>query len=216
MKNIQLEVARLIDNNIAIRKLLKDDLINVRALARKFLGEYSLNCSIEAVISAIRRYDKGSKERDYLPAIYKMLKKAKLSTRMKLSSILLKKSQFVREKLPKLFSIVDFEGGDTLRIFEVSKYIKVIIEEKLLASVKKIFRDSDVVLIENNLSELDILYDVDITKTPGVFATLSNELAANNISIVDSMICYNEHIIIVLEKDTQHSFNVLFGLIHKN
>lgn len=216
MKHIQVEVTRLIDNNIAIRKLLKEDLINVRALARKFLEEYSLKCSIEAVISAIRRYDKGSKERDYLPTIYKMLKKAKLSTRMKLSSILLKKSQFVREKLPKLFSIVDFEGGDTLRIFEVSKYIKVIIEEKLLASVKKIFRDSDVVLIENNLSELDILYDVDITKTPGVFATLSNELAANNISIVDSMICYNEHIIIVLEKDTQHAFNVLFGLIHKN
>jgi len=216
MKNIQLEVTRLIDNNIAVRKLLKEDLINVRALARKFLKEYQLDCSIEAVISAIRRYEAGRKETDYLPIIYKMLKKAKLSTRMKLSSILLRKNQYVREKLPRIFSLVDFEGGDTLRIFEVSKYIKIILEEKLITSIKKIFRDSDIVLIEDNLSELDIFYDVDITKTPGVFATLSNELAANNISIVDSMICYNEHIIIVLEKDTQQAFNVLFALIRKN
>lgn len=215
MKNIQLEVTRLIDNNIAVRKLLKEDLINVRALARKFLKEYELDCSMEAVISAIRRYDKSKKEKDYLPVIYRLLKNAKLSTRMKLSSLLLKKNQFVRENLPKLFSVVDFEGGDTLRIFEVSKYIKIIIDEKLLSNIKKIFRENDIVLIEKNLSEITILYDVDITETPGVFATLSNELAANNISIVDSMICYNEHLIIVLEKDTKNAFNVLFALLHR-
>lgn len=215
MKNIQLEITRLIDNNIAIRRLLKEDLINVRALARKFLKEYELDCSNEAIISAIRRYDKGSKEKDYLPTIYKLLKQAKLSSRMKLSSILLKKNQFTREKLPKLFTIVDFEGGDTLRIFEVTKYIKIIVDEKLLTDSKKIFRDSDIVLIEKNLSELNIIYDLDITKTPGLFATLSNELAANNISIVDSMICYNEHIIIVLDKDTQKAFNVIFALLHR-
>ena len=216
MKNIQLEVARLIDNNIAVRRLLKEDLVNVRALARKFLDDYKLDCSIEAVISAIRRYDASSREKDYLPMIYKLLKNAKLSTRMKLSSMLLRKNQFVREKLPKLFSMVDFEGGDTLRIFEVSKHIKIIIDEKLLASIKKIFREADIVSIENDLSELDILYDADITKTPGLFATLSNELAANSISIVDSMICYNEHIVIVLDKDTQKTFNVLFALLHRS
>jgi len=216
MKNIQIEVTRLIDNNIAVRKLLKEDLINVRALARKFLREYKLNCSAEAVISAIRRYEVSGKEKDYLPLIYKILKKAKLVSRMKLSSILLKKNLSTREKLPELFKIVDFEGGDTLRIFEVTKYIKIIVDEKLLSSVKKIFKDSDTVLVEKNLSELDILYDADITKIPGLYATVSNELGANNISIVDSMICYNEHIIIVSEKDTQQAFNVLFGLLQRS
>jgi len=215
MKNIQAEVTRIIGNNIAVRKLLKEDLINIRALARKFLKEYELNCSVEAIISAIRRCEKGSKERDYLPTIYKLLKNAKLSSRMKLSSLLLKKNQSTREKLPELFSIVDFEGGDTLRIFEVSKYIKIIVDEKLLFSARKIFRDKDIVLSEKNLSELDILYDTNITKISGLFATLSNELAANNISIVDSMICHNEHIVIVSEKDTRQTFDVLFTLLHR-
>jgi len=216
MKNIQREVNRLIDNNIAVRKLLKEDLINVRALARKFLREYKLNCSSEAVISAIRRYEVSGKDKDYLPIIYKILKKAKLVSRMKLSSILLKKNQSTREKLPELFKIVDLEGGDTIRIFEVTKYIKIIVDEKLLAPIQKVFRQSDIVLVEKNLSELDILYEADITKIPGLYATVSNELGANNISIVDSMICYNEHIIIVAEKDTQQAFNILFGLLQRS
>lgn len=214
MKNIQAMVFRLIDNNIAVRKMLREDLLNIRALARKLLKEYDLQCSLEAVISAIRRYESGSAEKDYLPTVYKLLKQAKLLTRMKLSSILLRKNSSTRENLPKLFSVVDFEGGDTLRIFEVTKYIKVIIDEKLLPSARKIFREKDIVLVESKLSELSIIYDVDITKTPGVFATLSNELAANNISIVDSMICYNEHIIIVYEKDSKQAFDVVFALLH--
>lgn len=214
MKNVQATVYRLIDNNIAVRKMLREDLINVRALARKLLTEYELKCSLEAVISAIRRYESGSTEKDYLPTVYKLLKQAKLLTRMKLSSILLRKNSSTRENLPRLFSMVDFEGGDTLRIFEVTKYIKIIIDEKLLPNAKKIFRDRDIVLVENRLGELSILYDVDITKTPGLFATLSNELAANNISIVDSMICYNEHIIIVAEKDSKQAFDVVFSLLH--
>ena len=120
MKNIQVEVRRLIDNNIALRKLLRDEIINVRALARKFLKDYELNCSLEAVISAIRRYETRADEKDYLPMVYKLLKQAKLLSRTKLASILLKKNTTVRENLPKLFPAVDFEGGDTLRIFEVT------------------------------------------------------------------------------------------------
>lgn len=214
MKNIQSAVSRIIDNNIAMRKMLRDDLMNVRALARKLIKDYDLNCSLEAVISAIRRHESTEAEKDYLPTVYKLLNQAKLLTRMKLASILLRKSASTRENLPKLFSVVDFEGGDALRIFEVTKYIKIIVDEKLLPAAKKIFRDSDIVLIENKLSEMAILYDIDITRTPGVFATLSNELAANNISIIDSMICYNEHIIIVAEKDGKFAFDVIFSLLH--
>ena len=214
MTNIQATVFRLIDNNMAVRKMLREELINTRALARKFLKDYDLKCSLDAVISAIRRYESSGTEKDYLPTVYRLLKQARLLSRMKLSSLLLRKSSSTREKLPELFSMVDFEGGDTLRIFEVTKYIKIIIDEKLLPVVKKIFMEKDIVLTETKLSELSILYDADITKIPGLFATLSSELAANNISIVDSMICYNEHIIIVSEKDSKLAFDVIFSLLH--
>jgi len=212
MKNINKEVWRYLDNHQAIKSNLANELINVRALAKKINDDLHLDCSLPAIISAIRRYHQDLQEKDHLPQVYALLKKAKLFTRTKLASFLLKKKESVREKLAKLYSKIDFEGGDTLRIFEVNKYIKIIIDEKMLEEVRKIFTETEIVNIEKDLSELTITYNTDITKVPGVFALLTNELAANNISIIDSMICHSEHLIILKDKELQKGFNVVFGL----
>lgn len=216
MKNINEEVKRYLDNNLTIKKNLYDEIINIRALGKKIITDLHLTCSVNAVISAIRRYHVKIEEKDNLQEKYNLLTKAKLSTKTKLASILLKKNEEVRKKLSKLYSSLDFEGGDLLRIFEVSKFIKIIIDDKSLEQVKKIFTTREIVMKERNIGELSIIYNTDITGSPGVFALLSNELAANNISIVDSMICHSEHIIIVKEKDIQRAFNVLFGLLHQS
>ena len=212
MKNINREVMRYLDNHLTIKKNLADELINVRALAKKIIADLNLRCSLNAAISAIRRYHLEKKENENLPQIYASLKKAKISTRTKLGSILLKKRELVREKLAELYTKIDFAGGDTFQIFEVNKYIKIIVDEKMLEESKKIFSDAEIVDTENNLGELTIIYGAEITKTPGVFALLANELAANNVSIIDSMICHSEHLIIVKESDLQNGFNVLFHL----
>ena len=213
MKNINREVWRYLDNHITIKKNLADELINVRALAKKIIRDLHLQCSLNAVITAIRRYHLDVKEKDQLNKIYSLLKKSKLFTRTKLVSLLLKKSGVIRDRLAQLYQKIDFQGGDTLRIFEVNKYIKVIIDEGNLQIAKEIFNKKNVVNVEKNLGELTIVYGEDITKTPGVFAFLSNELAANNISIIDSMICHSEHLIIVKEKELQKAFNTVFQLV---
>lgn len=215
MKNINKEVWRYLDNHITIKKNLADELINVRALSKKIIHDLHLAASLNAVISAIRRYHLDLKEKEHLPQIYALLKKAKLFTRTKLASVLLKKNETIREKLATLYQKIDFQGGDTLRIFEVNKYIKIIIDERLLPETKEIFNKKEIVETEKGLGELTIAYNVDITKIPGIFALLSNELAANNVSIIDSMICHSEHLIIVKEHDIQKAFAVVFALTTK-
>ena len=74
-------------------------------------------------------------------------------------------------------------------------------------------KKGELVNIEKNIGEINIGYNTDITKTPGVFATMANELAINNISVVDSMICHSEHIIIVKEKDIKKAFGVVYNII---
>ncbi|MFH1276212.1 MAG: hypothetical protein ABIH82_03800 [Candidatus Woesearchaeota archaeon] len=216
MKNVNKEVWRYLDNHITIKKNLSDDLINVRALAKKIIQDAHIHCSLNAVISAIRRYHSELKEHEHLPKVYALLKKAKILVRTKLASILLKKNENVRMKLASLYPKIDFVGGDTFRIFEVNKYIKLIIDERALEEVQSLFNKNDIVDSEKDLGELTIIYGIDITKTPGVFALLSNELAANNVSIVDSTICHSEHLIIVKEKDLQKGFNVISGLTTEN
>ena len=173
MKNVNKEVWRYLDNHLTIKKNLSDELINVRALAKKVIKDLHLSCSLNAAISAIRRYNIDIKENEYLPKVYSLLKKAKLSSRTKLASLLLKKNEIIRNKLAGLYQKIDFQGGDTLRIFEVNKFIKIIFDEKMLKEAKKVFTEKEIVDSEKNLGELIITYNIDITRTPGVFAFLS-------------------------------------------
>jgi len=212
MTNISKEVWKIIDLDAALKKNLLAGLINISALARKIAFEYGFKNNIDAVISAIRRYEGNTEKKDILKETYELLKKSKLSTKTKLASVLFKKNSPTRKKLAELYSKIEFEMGDILRIFEVSKYIKIIVDQKTVSSVKKIFEEKDILEITLSVGELSIEYNQNITKTPGIFATLSNELAINNISIVDSMICYYEHIIIVNEKDIESAFKVIFNL----
>jgi len=215
MKNTNKEVWRYLDNHLTIKKNLADELINVRALAKKIIQDLHLNCSLNAVISATRRYNLEIKEKGSLTKVYSLLKKTKLLTRTRLASILLPKNAAIRNKLVNFYKKIDFEGGDTLRIFEVNKYIKIIVDEKSLQEANSIFTKKEIVNVERNLGELTIIYNTDITKTPGVFALLSNELASNNISVIDSTICHSEHLIIVSEKELKRAFNTIFELTTK-
>ena len=214
MKNIQKEVTGYIDNNITVRRGLKEGIVNIRALARKINSEGKLG-SIDSIISAIRRYEDRFESKNHGNAISKLLQRAKLSSKTRLASILLRNSPSTRNRLAQIFQLIDFEAGDTLRIFEVTKYIKLITDDKYVPQIKKIFTQNEVILSEKDIGELAISYDEDITKTPGLFAAVSNEMALNDISIVDSMICYNEHIVIVNEADIRRTFDVIYSLLSR-
>lgn len=214
MTNIQGKVWQLIDNDAAIKRTLLEGLINTSALARKLAAEHGLTENIDAVISAIRRYEGDAEKKDVLAKVFALLKEAKLSTKTKLAAVLLKKNAEVRKKLARLYAQIDFEAGETLRIFEVTKYIKLIVDEKSLPFIKDLFTKGETVELIKGLGELSIDYTIDITTTPGLFATLSNELAASGVSIVDSMICHREHIIIVNEQDIEETFKIVFRLTH--
>ncbi|MFH1637734.1 MAG: hypothetical protein ABIB71_04900 [Candidatus Woesearchaeota archaeon] len=214
MKNINKETWRYIDNNIAVKKNLLDGIVNSRALAKKIIKELKINGSLNAVVSAIRRYEGKAEEKENLAKKYSLLKKSRLSTKTKLASILLTKTANTRKKLAELYTKIDPQSGETLRVFEVAANIKIIIDEKNLKPVESIFTTQEIVGKEKNIGELNITYSSDITTVPGVFALLSNELAANDISIIDSMICHQEHIIIVSEKDIKRAFDVIFTLLH--
>ena len=214
MTNINSGVWKAIDSDAAIKRALLEGLINTSALARKLAADNGWQDNIDAVISAIRRYEGSSTQKDYLKAVYKLLKEAKLSTKTKLVAVLLKKNADIRKRLASLYAQIEFEAGETLRIFEVTKYIKLIIDERTMPRLNELINQKDIVEVIKGIGELSIDYTVDITKTPGLFAALSNELAINEVSIVDSMICHREHIIIVRVEDIEQAFRIILKLTH--
>lgn len=218
MANINKLVWDYLDNHIELKKTLLENLLNTSALARKIAQELNLKQNLDAIISAIRRYEHKKEKKAQLLKFYQLIKRAKLSTKTKLASLLIKRNDQTEKKLSSLYSKIPLKRDTTLRIFEVTNYIKIILDEELLKEIKALFSPQEIEAIEKNLGELTINYQDDITKIPGVFATLSNELALNDLSLIDSMICHWEHLIIVKEEDLERAFTVVFNLTktHQN
>src|SRR3989338_3636343 len=57
MKSVNQEIAQILQKDIALQKCLKRNLINTHSLARSLIEQHQLSYSLDAVISAIRRYD---------------------------------------------------------------------------------------------------------------------------------------------------------------
>ena len=79
MTNITREVQRFLDHDLSAKRDLARGLINTRALAvylKKHLGSEG---SIDAIISAIRRYESGEKEEERFSKARALIKNAKIS-----------------------------------------------------------------------------------------------------------------------------------------
>lgn len=127
--------------------------------------------------------------------------------------MLIRKKAEVRKKLAKLYS--DLEPEENLVVFETTKYLKIILDKEQKKKIEGLFSEKEIIATEADIGLLHISYGVDVTKIPGVFALIANELGANGVSIVDSMICHLEHVIVVREKDIQKAFNIVFSLLHR-
>lgn len=212
MTNIQNEVTNFIDQDVSIRRGLSRGLLNSRALAKYIQQQLALSGTVDAVISAIRRYELREKSTEDVKKRYKLIASSKVSSRTRMTTVLFRKDISVRNALTKLYNKMDFSKGDVLRILEVTQFIKILIDQSNLPMVETLFDKKDIVGIQKRLGEISLIYDTKVIETPGVFAALSSELALNNISIRDGVMCGSEHIFVINEDELMKALQVLHGI----
>ena len=211
MTNITHEVLKTLDNNPSIRRCMSQGLINTTALAKYIIKEKNINATLDAVSSAIRRY-KLDKYDEIFDVANRLVTFGEISTKSKLANIAVIKDSEVQELLPKLFSIIQFNRGDALRIIQADEAIKILVNEKNLDKVKELLPKKKIIKIDRNLAELNIHLHPEAVKTPGIIAIISNELALNNINVMEFMSCVPEMLWFVKEKDILKAHNVMFRL----
>jgi len=212
MTNIVHEVWKILDNNPSIRTEMNRGLINISALARYIINEKKLNASIDAVISAIRRYEL-DKNGDIFNNAYKILgHTVNISTKSNLAEISLIKDDDVQHLLPKLFDIIKYIRGDVLRVTQANESIRLLIDEKNMENVLKLFPKNKIISKEKDLAEVNIYIHPKMQTTPGILATIANELALHKINIVEFMTCPPEMICVVKKDDLIKASNVLYQL----
>jgi aspartokinase len=212
MTNIVHEVWKVLDNNPSIRKEMNRNLINISALARYIINNKKLDASVDAVISAIRRYEM-DKHDDIFENAYKILgHTVNISTKSNLAEISLIKDDDVQILLPKLFDFIKYIRGDVLRVTQANESIRLLIDEKNMENIIKLFPKNKIISKEKELAEVNIYIHPKMQTTPGILATIANELALHKINIVEFMTCPPEMICVVKKDDLIKSSNVLYKL----
>jgi aspartokinase len=212
MANLTHEVWIFLDSEPSIKKELGRGIVNVMALAKHILKAKNLDCSVDAVISAIRRYVTEKKFHTKYQNAEKIIKSSRISTKNKIALITMKRDSQIIELLPKVFPLIELSRGDVMRLSEGKESIKLLVDEKNLQKILDIFPSSKVVGAKKNLSEINIHFGPGSGESVGVLATIMNELAANDIGITESIGCLPEFMIFVDTKDALKAYEAMMNL----
>ncbi len=213
MTNIAREVQRFLDSDASIRKDIARGIINVRSLAVYIQKSLKLNSGLDSIISAIRRYDSSGSDGQSFAKALSLIRDAKITTRNHVSIIALVKDASVQQMLPRLFSLIDYSRGEVLRIIQAEELIKVVVDQKNVASVLALFHKDKIKNVERNLGEINMRLDPISSKVRGVLALLDSELANNEVNIVESMSCVPELIWFIDEKELLKAHQAFLELI---
>jgi len=213
--NIRAFVWKVIDTDISLKRDIARDLVNVRKLANYIIKMQKLDASLDSVISAIRRYKFSAIKNEEWLSAYEMLKQAKLSIRTQMVSLELKRTDDVKTQLGRPDKLVEYQEHDTVRVLEGSNTVTLIFDKKNSDKIINHFAKKNILSMVKNVGMLELSYPNELEKTPGVFFIIANELAQNEISIIDALISSSEHIIVIYEKDVVKAFDLIYGLIKK-
>ncbi|MBT3814822.1 hypothetical protein HOE37_03520 [Candidatus Woesearchaeota archaeon] len=206
MKSVNQEVHNIINKHISIQKSLKREIINIRSLAKYLISEYGLAYSLDAVISAIRRFDLdefsilGSSKAD------KVFQNMSIFTKDNVARITLKDrsfkevcEDFLNKKILK----------DNFRIVKGKEFLSLIINKKDLKKKLDLFRLADILSVNDNLSEIRLHFPADFTKVKGVISRITSELATRDINIFETIISMPDILVYVEEKNLVEAHHAL-------
>ena len=212
MSNITHEVWKILDNKPSIRRNMNQGLINTSALARYIIKEHKIKGSIDAILIAIRRYELNQSEEIFKTAEKTLGQTVNVSTKSNLAEISLIKDAEVQNILPKLFNLIQYVQGDVLRVTQANKSIRLLLDEKNLEQVISLFPKDKILTQEKDLAEINIYIHPNMQTTPGVIAIIANELAINNINIVEFVTCPPEMLCIIKKEDLLKTSDILYQL----
>jgi hypothetical protein len=211
MVNINNQVWNYIEHHAAIKKNLLVGLINTSALARKIAQELDLIDSIDAVISGIRRFDGKVKNKD-VNKVKKIMHDSKVSTKSGLTSLLIVRNIETERKSSELHTKLKLTRNSTLRTFEATNHISIIIDKEFFEDTKKLFSAKEIVCYEKSIGEVSLVFNEDISKVSSVTSTVLQEFAIHDVRILDSLIGHWEMIFILGERELNSASNVLMEL----
>ncbi|MEM2131297.1 MAG: hypothetical protein QXR96_02125 [Candidatus Woesearchaeota archaeon] len=219
MVSISNIVRKLVTSKPIIYEGMIQGIVSHTSLAEYLLPEIEKELGKEvqlpAIIMAIRRYNETLFESEKIKhPDFKF--NTEIIMKTGLADITLVKSPSAIEKLKKLYSIVNFDRGDTLNIIHGNYEITIVISEKHLKKTKEFLKDEKILNIEKDLVSLSISFSSDFLHTPGIISKAIRKLAWENINIYENISTMTELIFIINTKDSVRAYKALEMLIEES
>jgi aspartokinase len=212
MTQIQKEVDNYINKNIDIQRAIQNEIISIRKLARLIAKEIKTS-QTEAIVSAIRRYQKTNENPSSYKHALNIVKQSKISTKSDIVSLAVEKDNNLIKILPQLFKLINYNKSEVLRIIQAEESIKIIIDRSNFDKLTNLIPKDKIIHIEENLAEINLHLHQKATATSGIISVIFSELMINNINILEAMSCVPEMILFVREEELLKAYSVLFNLI---
>lgn len=207
-QNINQEVWKLLQKDLAVQKGLSRKILNVRALAKNLIKENHLRASLDSVISAIRRFQSAEVFEQEDATLRNVFRDAVVSTKNNIAcvTVSLRPVEFFKKVCLANASLFPF------KVTSGSDAFKILVDQPHLNDVKSLFAKNEIRTVEKDLSELSVIVSQKATKTKGVMARIADELALANINIHELLVCPPEFLIYVKERDIVNSHDSILKL----
>ena len=212
MTNLTQEVWNFLDSEPSIKKELGREIVNVMALSKYIIKTKNLNCSIDAVISCVRRYIAEKKFDVDFPKVEEIIKSSRISTKTRIALIKMKRESRIIELLPNIFPLIELNRGDVMRLSEGKESIKLLVDEKNLQKILDIFPKDKIIVVTKNLSELSITFGDESIETVGVLAAITTALAVKGINIIETIGCLPEFMMFFDSKEILKAHETMIEL----
>lgn len=213
LPSIANQVRRYIDRRPVILAAMKKGLINHSALARQIQDETGLP-SINAILAASRRFQRGLKVDADPGAIRELLSRSRIETRSPVAIIVIDRRAPILSRLSGIMQ--DLLKADQLfRLDQVATATIVVVAQDALMDVVELLDPQDVLDIRIDLVEIAVTGPATITETPGILAYLTTRLAEAEINLIQVVSCHRDTIVVIEQDQVGRAVAVLDRLVGK-
>jgi len=210
-------VKKIISEKPFLQEALAQKIVSYGNLAEQIIPkiETELNKKVKhsAVVMSLRRYADEIEIMSEKPAQFNF--KSEIVVKTNICDISLFKSPSLMAKTKNLYSMVNFEKGDTLNIVLGDNEISVVTNEKHMEKLLKFLKGDKIINKESNLVSLTMRFSDDFIHTPGVIFTVVRKMAWENINMFEIVSTLTELTLILKQKDSTRAYEVLQKLIEK-
>ena len=206
MSQIELRIRDLLGRHPEIEKCYREGLVNRRALARYLIANgVGGPGDLDAVVASLRRYEFGDFEGrgpELFPAIRVTLKD-------RIMIIDFEKEKALLQDLQKIIGQFEYDRGDTLKFVVGTASIKLFVDQGKEPMVRSLLTRYKVRSRLDRLSEISMMFPEAATKTRGVLAVLTRELALNDVVLTELLTASPELLIYVRDEHVAKAYEIV-------